>query len=471
VAADIRPRGKAVFKFLAETLARDPEPSRRMVAAKALSMTNLPEAAKVLAERYKVNHAEVAQPLVRMGDLAVDQLRYLAESSYLQAPDEFHLRALDELYRIGTPKSANFLVRFLWHKEPKIANRVAGHLASLLMLPNIEDSLHETDQAPTPSRILNISTPATWIWEPFTEVTNPKLPLMPLIVSQIACCLEDSSETDFLQPVLNFDPRIVIPLCSVQMADKVNLPKKLSHEAEVLLAQTTIEVLLAQTTIDDELNEKIIKLINESLGTKKPYSHWEFLLFRLEPQLQLKLLHQLINNRLPQRSDWLRIFKPVNYDFSKSWSYGFILACVCIALLAGLFNMFYAVYAYSYANGATSTIVWILSSIIVWTLLGGLVIMLILPFFNEVNHTVVALLGIAFIAFLAFLLLAYFPTTALLRFLPWQNVALIWIALITTCTALWVRGQRLDSQARNPLQGLIPNPKESLGISLKKTKK
>ena len=52
VAADIRPRGKAVFNFLADTLATDPEKSRRVVAANALSMTNLPEAAKILADQY-----------------------------------------------------------------------------------------------------------------------------------------------------------------------------------------------------------------------------------------------------------------------------------------------------------------------------------------------------------------------------------------------------------------------------------
>ncbi len=609
VAADIRPRGKAVFKFLAETLATDTEQSRRLVAANALSMTNLPEAAKILAEQYKVNHAEVAQPLVRMGDLAVDQLRYLAESSYLQAPDEFHLRALDELYRIGTPKSANFLVRFLWHKEPKIANRVARHLASLLVLPAVEDSLHETDHAPTPSRILNISTHATWIWEPFTEVANSKLPL---IVSQIAYLLEDSSAADFLQPVPNFDPRIIIPLCSIMMIDKIKLPKEI---------HSGTGFALEMTNVGDRLKESIAKLTDDTLGAEESRSHWRFLLSGIHPQLQLELLSRLINSRRPQKSDWQQIFKPVKYNFSTSWHYRVILFCSGIASLIALFQMFYPVVIGSenwidwfvtvmypvvvyfwLALGQGINELWgpnlfvslglfgsitffvklfqLFRGFIAWTsvqipfqifdfndnvavivalagaiavagsgtlafdvtegvvdaggvigvgfgamtasLAGfGAVIMTVLgansisigvfvflavamvifsgilypiaPIFGagvgyivwigagigigiwsskKINNKIIKLF--AFLAFPFFCwspLVAYFSTTFLLRFLPWQNVALIWFLLITTCTALWVRGQRLDSQARNPLQGLIPNPKESQGISLKKTSK
>ncbi|MFN6386279.1 MAG: hypothetical protein ACK400_19595, partial [Pseudanabaena sp.] len=91
---------------------------------------------------------------------------------------------------------------------------------------------------------------------------------------------------------------------------------------------------------------------------------------------------------------------------------------------------------------------------------------------KKIDNKIIKLFAfLSFPLFCWFPLVAYFSTTALLRFLPWQNVALTWFVVITTCTALWFRGQQLDYQSRNPLQGLIPNPKEAQGISLKKSKK
>jgi hypothetical protein len=91
---------------------------------------------------------------------------------------------------------------------------------------------------------------------------------------------------------------------------------------------------------------------------------------------------------------------------------------------------------------------------------------------KKVDNRIIKLFAfLSFPLFCWFTLVAYSSTTALLRFLPWQNVALTWFVVIATCTALWFRGQYLDYQSRNPLQDLIPNPKESQGISLKKSKK
>ena len=88
------------------------------------------------------------------------------------------------------------------------------------------------------------------------------------------------------------------------MIDKIKLPKSLSDEADALLKKTVI---------DAELNRKIIKLIEDTFGAEVSRSHWQFLLSGLPPQLQLKLLHRLINSRRPRKNDWLRTFKPLKY--------------------------------------------------------------------------------------------------------------------------------------------------------------
>ncbi len=49
-----------------------------------------------------------------------------------------------------------------------------------------------------------------------------------------------------------------------------------------------------------------------------------------------------------------------------------------------------------------------------------------------------------------------FTTVALFHFLPsWQYTILTWLAVIGICTAIWLRGQKLDWEARNPLKDIL----------------
>jgi len=74
VASNTQERGKTIFDFLAETLSNQKEnKQKRIAAANALSMTNLPQAAEVLGQHY---HDKEISILIRaalreMGDLAV----------------------------------------------------------------------------------------------------------------------------------------------------------------------------------------------------------------------------------------------------------------------------------------------------------------------------------------------------------------------------------------------------------------
>ncbi len=596
VAADIRPRGKAVFNFLAETLATDPEKSRRVVAANALSMTNLPEGAKVLAEQY-ISHPEAGQPLVRMGDLAVEQFTSLANLG--------HVHVLDDLNQIATPKAARALMQLFWYQKGEISERAAWHLAALIMLPEIEESLHNTDAVLAPSedlkvpenRILSYSKEfrnkldlIDWIWKPFENQSSSRWQFM---IGSIAYIVENTSRANSPQFTAKIDPRIVIPLLSIQMIDKIKLPKNLSDDADILLEQTKI---------DDELNRKINKFIDDTLGAEGSRSYWRFLLSALPPQLQLKLLHSLINNRHPQKSDWQRIFKPLKYTFSKSWHYRVILIVAGIASLIALVQMFYPIVLgskdgidwfivmlyplivyfwialskginepwepnlfvnlglfgsitfgtelsrlfrdrivwagieilFDSLSSSTSLAVALALAVAVAVALAGAVAVAVAVALavavagagalavagagagagalavagagagavagagagagagalvgyvvmictgigigiwhsQKIDNKIIKLFAfLSFPLFCWFPLVAYFSTTALLRFLPWQLVVLTWFFIIATCTALWFRGQQLDYQSRNPLQGLIPNPREAQGISLKKSKK
>ncbi|MDM8566585.1 NACHT domain-containing protein [Candidatus Halobeggiatoa sp. HSG11] len=71
VASNTTDRGKAIFEYLVDIVA-DPEDDRRVVTANILSMTNLDEAAEVLAGYRDI--PEIRAALIRMGDIAVPVL-------------------------------------------------------------------------------------------------------------------------------------------------------------------------------------------------------------------------------------------------------------------------------------------------------------------------------------------------------------------------------------------------------------
>ncbi|MEM8723627.1 MAG: NACHT domain-containing protein [Cyanobacteria bacterium P01_G01_bin.39] len=53
-----------------------------------------------------------------------------------------------------------------------------------------------------------------------------------------------------------------------------------------------------------------------------------------------------------------------------------------------------------------------------------------------------------------------FSTLALINFLSWQYTVLVWITVLGVGTALWMRGQELEVQARNPLKGILDQPEK-----------
>ncbi|MCY7277793.1 MAG: NACHT domain-containing protein, partial [Phormidesmis sp. CAN_BIN44] len=193
VAANTRSRGEAVFRFLEASLGSGD--NRRIAAANALSLTNLPAAAQVLANHYS---SEVRQPLIRMGDLAVPALKKLAESG--------NQNALNDLARIGTPGAAQGLVPFLWHSDAAMSGCTTWYLATLISQPEVEEAFRECqfEQWQLDDKLL-----LSWVWEPFNESTG-----LPIVANRIAYLLQEAPIETALTP-LKLDPRLVIPVCAI----------------------------------------------------------------------------------------------------------------------------------------------------------------------------------------------------------------------------------------------------------------
>lgn len=134
VAADFRPRGKALFDFLVASL--DNSASQK-AAAQALSATNLPQAVEKLVIYYDPNQPhfiEVREALIRMGGLAVNQLESLARKGSIEA--------MDDLVKIAIPEAAEALARL--QEDPNLSGKVSFRLAALLK--ELEDSQAERDR-------------------------------------------------------------------------------------------------------------------------------------------------------------------------------------------------------------------------------------------------------------------------------------------------------------------------------------
>ncbi|WNZ46013.1 NACHT domain-containing protein [Leptolyngbya boryana CZ1] len=331
VASNTRSRGQSVFEFLAETL-KGQDSDRRIAAANALSLTNLPIAAQVLVDNYS---AQVRSPLIRMGDLAVPKIKQLAETG--------EQNALNDLFRIGTGQAAKALVPFLWHNNAELSGRATWHLATLIANPEIENALRDCSLQAAQlkdQRLLD------WVWEPFYEaryrdggvmaeagaiISLPpvKLPfVLATITGRIAYLMQEAPiEVALGNP--KFDPRLVIPVCAIVLRQQVNLGE-FRFEAEELLKQA----------VTPALEKAMLETLAFWLGDGW-VSRFGFLLNSLDRRLQLELLSRLEGQRNADRDDWARLFKPLKYRFNTSWHYRTVVGCALLLSVVAIVQLLY----------------------------------------------------------------------------------------------------------------------------------
>ncbi|NEP06323.1 MAG: hypothetical protein F6K25_03985 [Okeania sp. SIO2G4] len=131
VASDVRERGrgKVVFEFLENALNNSESLEVRRASVKALSKTNLPQAADILFRYYEdVYLVDARLALINMGDIAVSLLKGLAEKG--------SETAMRDLVKIGTPYAREILNGLLYHSDEKIQRLAALNLAEFRSLNN-----------------------------------------------------------------------------------------------------------------------------------------------------------------------------------------------------------------------------------------------------------------------------------------------------------------------------------------------
>jgi len=291
VAADDR-RRTDVFNFLKETLENNGETDARSeAAANALSMTNLPKAADVLAREY-ANRTELRPvlhfSLVRMGDLAVPKISSIVESRSVEL---MHI-----LVDIGTPTATQMLVSWIWHSNQTLASCAALLLAHLLRHSEQEKVIESyeltEDQKKVKERL-------DWIWKPFETSTNSTLSIIAgrvaYLISRVPLEIANSVR------VLSLDPRLIIPICSIELYNqKTNLLQITSlHLCNSIKKAIEIAKEKDANKISIEIYDNEMRNILGEIETL-----WDFLFLKIEPSLQITLLYKYVSHPRLIQEDW-----------------------------------------------------------------------------------------------------------------------------------------------------------------------
>ncbi|MFY0572797.1 NACHT domain-containing protein [Archangium lansingense] len=495
VASDSRSRGEAVFSMLTESLSKARDTGCRTAIADALSLTNRPQAAQVLAGYY-TEHAEIRAALVRMGDLAVPAIAPMLEARPVDT--------LDDLLAIGTPHAAKVLVPWLWHSDKELSMSAAWRMASMLQKPGVEDVLRDYTLTLEQRKASYIG----WIWQPFNE---PERSALPVIAGRVAFLLEHAPAE--LAPAMQsaLDPRLVVPLCAILRRAESGLSSLWNMPGEARQLWTRVmsalrtgypervedPILLTGKNDSPVSRTELMTIKSKEIRTPLDATPaWFILLGGLPPEMVFKLLRRLNTGKVPFRksvmpteADWRHIFRPVEYDFDKSWRFRAIF--VMAAILSGV-AVVYAILTIDQSQSSVfgrsnflllvaalwAGLFWMrgLNELKIFSdpddfLLGAVVMPLFIPyglglFVVKPRKMMKEVKSLDWVDIRTILLGAgwlpatgYLGTAAMLMVLSWPQVVLVWGLLLGVSAMLWRTGKWRDRKARNPLQGLLEPPR------------
>nr|NCS25267.1 hypothetical protein [Microcystis aeruginosa BS13-02] len=169
-----------------------------------------------------------------------------------------------------------------------------------------------------------IETDLNWIWQPFENSSNFQFSAT---VKKVAAAIIESSADDIPTITFEVDPRLVIPLCAIQLQNEINLTQLSSFKNE--LESVSLENLDAKIEFVDRVLSKI-----------NPNQRWLYLFNSLTPELKFALLSRLINYRRPTRNDWRNLFEKIEYEFKKDREYLIVITVVFLLSLASVIEIF-----------------------------------------------------------------------------------------------------------------------------------
>lgn len=169
-----------------------------------------------------------------------------------------------------------------------------------------------------------IETDLNWIWQPFETSGNLEFSSR---VKKIAGAIIESSADDIPKITFELDPRLVIPLCAIQLQDEINLTQLSYFKNEL------------ESVIVENLDNKI-EFVDRVLSKINPKQRWLYLFNSLTPELKFALLFRLINYRRPTKNDWRNLFEKIEYQFKKGREYLGVLTVVFLLSFGSIIEIF-----------------------------------------------------------------------------------------------------------------------------------
>jgi NACHT domain len=479
VAASDRPRGQKVFQFLQYSLYRPMQRYRYESIAQAISFTNRPQAAKILAKFYAavviykdplsftigdLTNEIAGQYLVGMGDLAVPELVLLAN----QGLDY----AVNDLHSIGTVKAAEALVPMLWMEQHiNVQSISALCLASLLKQPIIENGLNnysadklgkeiivkhtkKTGKLPMDGRITCIDNDErrkkfTWVWEPFQF--EPNLTMVTIFgrITQLINAEFDDKKKNYIfsRSNIHIDPRIAIPLFAIQDREKIQLDSKFKSMSPKQLK------MVVNITNEDDFSDKNLYHFFRNLNSDA--ATMMILIKDLSPALKFSLIYGLATaERTPNIYDWLSILHPIQFEFKNTRQYKVLIIISFLFSTSAILGLFYIISTQkilSIPSLPVMTIIILISFFVPELTKAPAVLMTRIRWLIRTLYAILCGLAISSLSKIGFIVLMTnfnFPSTLLSEF-----VDLIEAIFIMLGFYFWIVVNSMKTRSLNPLHG------------------
>ncbi|MCZ8272326.1 MAG: hypothetical protein O9314_01075 [Microcystis sp. LE19-4.1E] len=196
-----------------------------------------------------------------------------------------------------------------------------------------------------------IETDLNWIWQPFENSSTLQFSAT---VKKVAAAIIESSADDIPKITFELDPRLVIPLCAIQLQNEINLTQLSSFKNE--LESVSIKNL-----------DNKIEFVDRVLSKITPKQRWLYLFNSLTLELQFALLSRLINYRRPTKNDWRNLFEKIEYEFKKGREYLIVLTIVFLLSLASVIEIFAIMLSQpkSWVNGLMAIIIVVVLSFLI----------------------------------------------------------------------------------------------------------